>query len=496
MPTVFLPPPHISDHDPFPGGRRALTALTLATGLAVLAACGGGGGGSGPAPVTGTTPIAEPATETIPAVTQITSRLESRSVAVDNHSPVRHATPRLDLPSAGNGLRVTEPSGVMVPVRVVMVPALKDALEPNWRGDAAARARLDSIERMTRRLAAQALLQWSRHLTYDHSQSYNPGPVTVQLGGTPERNCGRSGACSWGVAGGDPSVVVIMDHQMKFLHTYGPGLRWDPEHGSWSIRSLFAILTHEFGHQFDYHHDDGGGSREGCGNRHCHAARGSNSVMGAIGNGSRFNVIQDDIAHLGDFYKAVWNGRETDRYTLSRSGVSESIAGWGVWIDHRYSVQGRTWSRSDIKENLDIIDRISGTGWVNGTPSRNVTLQGTASWSGEESFLGVDLRLDSLGLALRADTELTYRFGSRPMMDVHIDGLETHTAAAGWHDATSGTWGDFSYRLDCNGLGCTDRRAVTTQWYADDGGDPAGHVGGVVRDQVNAYAGAFVADRD
>ncbi len=197
-----------------------------------------------------------------------------------------------------------------------------------------------------------------------------------------------------------------------------------------------------------------------------------------------------------DIPDAVWNGRDSDRYGLSREGISESIDEWGVWLDHTFNVDGMSGSRRWEDNYLNVTDRITGAGWVHGTPSTDVALTGSASWSGEDSFLGVDLRTDSLGRALRADTELTYRPGASPVMDVAIDGFEAHERGSGWTNASRDGWGDLSYSLACGAAACTDGRSVTTQFYADDRGDASGWVGGVVRDTIHSYAGAFVAEKD
>ncbi len=62
---------------------------------------------------------------------------------------------------------------------------------------------------------------------------------------------------------------------------------------------------------------------------------------------------------------------------------------------------------------------------------------------------------------LRADTELTYRPGAQPGMDVAIVGFEAHERGAGWTNASRGGWGDFSYSLACGPASCTDGRSVT-----------------------------------
>ncbi len=260
------------------------------------------------------------------------------------------------------------------------------------------------------------------------------------------------------------------------------------------------VASHEAGHQFQYEHQHG--TTHGCGDdgNRCHAPYGSGSVISydhLRGRSVRYNVTQEDIRHIPN---ATWNGDEVDRFTVSKSAdAPASIDGWGVWIDHRFRVSGRTAPGRLYGGNLSITDEIAGTGWVRGKPSTRVSLTGTATWSGEDNFLGVDLGPDFLGALLRADANLRYTFGDRPNLNLRVSDFEAHYASDGdastWHDHSFTDWGDFSYSMDCTSGGCSGAGAAA-KWYADGAGDPSGWVGGVVNDSDNAYAGSFVAEKD
>ena len=244
---------------------------------------------------------------------------------------------------------------------------------------------------------------------------------------------------------------------------------------------------------------------EGCGPEdRCHAPYGSGSVISYdtldpnVLRRARYYVTQEDIRHVPN---ATWNDSNVDRYTVSMSGDPSSINGWGVWIEHHFEVDGWTAPGRSYGGNLSFVDEISGTGWVRGKPSEGVSLTASATWSGEDNFLGVDMNENYLGALLRADANLRYTFGDRPNLNLRVDNFEAHYASndgvAMWHDHSfpADGFGDFTYNMDCTSGGCSGE-SVEAKWYADDAGDPSGWVGGVVSDRDNEYAGSFVAGKD
>lgn len=402
-----------------------------------------------------------------------------------------YANPNVDLPRHGqDGLKVIRPQGGAAVPRLNFSPILENRLEPTWRFNNNARARLRSAKLGLWQLTNQAYLQWTRHL------NYNPGPLTVQVGDFRNLRCHGGIACYWS----DINTVILSEdwiakNYVNFLRSLA---RQDIADLNHARQELFWVLTHEAGHQFGYMHPQG--TTEGCGGHddRCHAPYGSGSVLSydsLAGGISRYHVTQEDISHIPN---ATWRGNDFDRYTVMKSGNSSSIDNWGIWIDHRFAVNGETALGRLSGGNLSIVDEISATGWVHGKPSENVSLTTTATWSGEDNFLGVDLDPNHLGALLRADANLRYTFGNRPNLNLRVNNFEAHYARDGiasWHDHNFSDWGNFIYNIDCTSKGCSGS-SVDAKWYPSDSGDPSGLVGGIVTDQDNKYTGSFVAEKD
>ena len=454
-----------------------------------LAACGGGGSGDGhPTP---TTPADPPPNE--PTQPQGSGTHRGAWLAEDNTASLLwYANPNIDLPRHGrDGLQVERPQGGAAVPRMNFSPFLRDRLEPGWRFDNNALGRLDAAGLWLWQLANQAYLQWTRHLNYD------PGALAVQVGDLGHLTChGRGLACY------DPASNAVILSEDWIAENYANLVRSLATENTAAFRQvrdeLFWVLTHEAGHQFGYMNPNG--TTDGCGDgvTRCHAPYGSGSVVGydtLVGGSSRYHVTEEDIHHIPN---ATWKGDNVDYYTVLKSGDSSSIDGWGIWIDHRFEVDGQTARGRPSGGNLSIVDEIAGTGWVHGKPSENVSLSTTATWSGEDNFLGVDLDPNFLGALLRADANLRYTFGNRPNLNLRVNNFEAHYASDGvatWHDHNFEDWGDFRYNMDCTSGGCSGDSAEA-KWYSSDAGDPSGWVGGVVSDQDNDYVGSFVAEKD
>ena len=325
---------------------------------------------------------------------------------------------------------------------------------------------------------------------------YDPGNLALQIGSHGNITCHNEGIACYVPS---ENAVVLSDDWVAENYAV---LQYSAATGNaeafWFVyEQLFSVLTHEAGHQFGYRNP--GGTTDGCGGGPaCHASYGSGSVISydhLQGRSVRYNVTEEDIRHIPN---ATWNSEDADEYAVLKSGVPSSIDAWGVWIDHHFEVDGRTAPGRLYGGNLSIVDVIAGNGWVHGTSSENVSLTTTATWSGEDNFLGVDLDPNYLGSLLRADANLRYTFGDRPNLNLRVNEFEAHYAINGvatWHDHNYEDWGDFTYNMDCTSGGCSGESAEA-KWYADDAGDPSGWVGGVVSDEDNRYAGSFVAEKD
>ena len=206
-------------------------------------------------------------------------------------------------------------------------------------------------------------------------------------------------------------------------------------------------------------------------------------------------MTEGDIRHIPN---ATWKGTDFDPHLIGLEGSPASTNGWGVYIQHDFEVDGWTAPGRLWGCNLSIVDEISGAGWVYGQPSEIISLTTTATWSGEDNFLGVDVNPCFLSALLQADANLRYTFGSRPSVNLRINSFDAHNATGGtarWCDHSFSNWGDFTYSMDCTSNGCSGYSAEA-KGYADDAGDPSGWVGSVVSDEDNKYAGSFVAEKD
>ncbi len=408
------------------------------------------------------------------------------------------------LPQDGtDGLHVDrESQGDFSLENLELSPALIDRLQSNpafYSGDRRITEALINVVVLT----YAAYWQWTRHL------DDVPEAPLIQIGGDEIRNCGHHSNALACYNGSVNAVIVLDEWFEKVFFDLASGNDATRES---AFQEFFSVMTHEAGHQFRYRHpygrrpaDCSPGDRctpvrgEG-GADHAHAPYGSGSVMAyddQIGGRSNYHVTPEDISRIPD---AAWNDDARTVDAVYRSGAPSSIDNWGVWITAELEVSGQTAPGRLFGGNLSIAVEHAGRGWVHGKPSENVSLPATATWSGEDSFLGVDMDPNYLGALLRADANLRYTFGNRPNLNLRVNDFEAHYATAidgvaTWHDHNFEDWGDFRYNMDCTSGGCSGD-SVEAKWYSSDSGDPSGWVGGVVNDQDADYVGSFVAAKD
>ena len=210
-------------------------SIVLTAALA-LAGCGGGGSGGGqPAPPDPTIPPANEPTQPRESETQSAAWL----VQDNTSSLLWYANPNIDLPRHGrDGLQVERPQGGAAIPRLNFSPFLNSRLEPTWRFDNNARARLDAAGLWLWQLANQAYLQWTRHLNYD------PGSLAVQVGDLGGLTChGRGLACY------DPNTDAVILSEDWIAQNYANLVRsvaTDDAAAFLRVRDeLFWVLTHE-----------------------------------------------------------------------------------------------------------------------------------------------------------------------------------------------------------------------------------------------------------
>lgn len=402
-----------------------------------------------------------------------------------------YANPQIDLPWHNQDyVNVYRPlvGGVITP-QISWSDELSDQLDGYHR---------KAFDRLVWHASNQALLQWSRHLQYD------PGTIPIQIGYTETHICGENAAgCAsnffynleWQdddhfirYQGVDNAGITLKDEWIKNVYR-------DFRNGNKTraYQRLLSIITHEAGHLF--HYENPNGEVNGCNSNtfKCHADDGSRSVMSYDLN-KRYAVTKTDVRHIPH---ATWNNNDHDVYQVIKTGGPDSIYSWGNWIAHEFDVNGYA-TRQLSGGNLDVEDGIWAKGWIVGEPSENVQMTGSATYSGTDNFLGVDLDENYLGALLRADANLRYTFDDQNM-HLRVNNFEAHYArgdnVATWHKHSFSTWGNFTYDMDCSANGCTSE-SVETKWYANDAGDMTGWVGGVVSDSENEYVGSFVAEKD
>lgn len=251
---------------------------------------------------------------------------------------------------------------------------------------------------------------------------------------------------------------------------------------------LVWVATHEAAHQFRYWHPSGDTS--GCGGvTRCHGPVGSGSVTSydtLRGLSSRYAPDREDVRHIDG---GVWNPNAVDRYKVSKAPAAPSIVEFGYWLDHDFAVSGSTLFGRPWGGTFDLLNALTVTPFVTGTPSANHELRGNASWDGD--FVGYDLRADEM-TALTADVELGYAFATRRM------DLAVHDFWSWLGDSPTSIGGRYNYELTCTSAMCSYEDQATfveTRFYPH-GGDPSAYVGGVVNDDAERYAGAFAATKD
>lgn len=468
--------------------KNVLFVIALAL---ILAGCGGGGGGSG-----GSTPVPtqpEPPKPPSPVLTM--TKLESNMQRGDNFSLSWYANPQVDLPSDGtDGLKVEKPNtGIPVLPEFTFSPTLNDRLEPTWRFNQNAQTRLDVARGLLWTFTNIAATQWSRHINTNNNEDIIR--VRVNVGGS----CGIGAIGAIACARHGLGEVTLTEDWI--VRNYRLLLSGNEEAIYDAVSEVFFVITHEAGHIAGYQNPRG--ASHGCGGvEKCHAPIGSGSVMsydfrppseGGVSGSVNYGVTQEDIRHVPN---ATWN-EGSHLYNVYYEGGPESLGSWGVTIEHAFEVTGQTDPGRLSGGNLDITDRIISRGYVNGIPT-TVLPTGSATYSGKDNFLGVDMHEDYLGALLKADANLQYFFAAREM-SLRVNDFEAHyvqgSGPARWHDHNFADFGDFSYDLTCTSNGCSSA-TVETNWYASDAGDPTGWVAGVLSDEANSYVGAFAAEKD
>ena len=436
--------------------------LTLATAtavpaiLCVLAACGGGGGGSLTAqvpddPGTGQPPmVTEPMPPAMPTVN------DGVTVANDAAIDPTLAFRAVRVPTAeGFDVTVTAPQN---PVTVFTRHDRPGSPTPPTDLDA---------------MAARAALLWTRRLTDNGPQPFDPRPnrdthpVTLQVGAT----CLSGIACATIPSGNRPGPSGIKLTNQFLTERTAPNNKLSITH--------FKTLVHEVGHTLRYRDPITGGGHADCS---------STQIM--CGHAGFHRVVSPTAADFAGLYTWTVGPDLGDHQSFGLWAVaptSSALDGFGVTVTRALSVaaNARTAPLTTPAEDY-ITDTIRIEADVRGTPTSGpATGMGTATWSGV--FLGADAgRFEPVtgDATLTADLEDLTTISLSLSDLLRIDGGgATHPLAA------------IDYELERHGNAWIDAHGRADARFYTAGADPAGAAAGLVSDDTRELIGAWGATR-
>lgn len=320
--------------------------------------------------------------------------------------------------------------------------------------------------------------QWLRHLDYD------PGQLDIGIADLGPRTKGAY----------FPSTNEVKINSKWLLSAYYYYSVGNTQQFNAALDSLSHLITHEAAHQFGYTHPNG--DTEGCGNSgiKCHAPIGSGSVASYDhhkGLSVNYGVTEEDVKHIPN---ATYNDDPYSDYKVSKDSP---MGEYGVWITHYFKVTGKTIPGATFGGNYEVFDSISSYGFVTDSDLYDNQLpSGSATYSGNDNFVGADMSHHFLGALLRADANLVYQFGSTTSgnMSLTIDDFEVYHVDFDNNPIWRNQNGSITYRLSCeaDGYCATDDGYTVESWFGLDGQ----YVGGQLEDIDNEYVGAFVAEKD
>lgn len=389
-----------------------------------------------------------------------------------------YANPQVDLPNDGEyGFNVERPHKGKGWVKVNEDDAAKHLLDGTYylidntylTGDEIISNAFTWIYRLNEAIS-RGYQQWLRHLDYD------PGELTVRIGHSD------SGAHY------DPflnHVVLGDDWLLNVYYYYSVG-------NNAALDQLTWVITHEAAHQFGYKHPSG--TTDGCGTTRCHAPYGSGSVVSYdahLGLSTNYGVTEEDVKHIPN---ATYNDNPYSDYRVTKDSP---MGEYGVWITHYFKVTGKTIPGATFGGDYRVSDSIISHGFVTDSDLWDDQLpSGSATYSGEDNFIGTDMSAHFLGALLRADANLVYQFGSTTSgdMSLTIDDFEVYHQDFNNKPIWRNQNGSITYRLSCedNGYCGTEDGYTVESWFGLDGQ----YVGGHLEDIDNEYVGAFVAEKD
>ena len=308
-------------------------------------------------------------------------------------------------------------------------------------------------------------LQWTRHLDYD--------PGELKIGIKEFDDLSEAGHYD----SAENKVFLAKQYLSNLYHDH---VSRDFGPRSDALDRLFLVITHEAGHQFGYNNTKG--STEGCGGETCHALVGSGSVM-SYDNEVDYGVTEEDIKHIPN---ATYNNNPKASFRITKDSP---IGEYGVWLTHTFQVSAK---RISDKLGFDgyLADNIETHGFIISNSDNRIPTV-SATYSGTDNLIGVDMSAHYLGSLLRADAEMEYRVGSstNSSATLTVDNFEVYVGDR-WQTQS----GSIGYELSCNTSACrtVDNKTVyNTRFYSN-----GEYINGAIQDLENEYAGSFVAERE
>ena len=180
---------------------------------------------------------------------------------------------------------------------------------------------------------------------------------------------------------------------------------------------------------------------------------------------------------------------------------------YGAWLTHGFKIEGvHTKGESDDEplyfKETDMITASPYFVFNKGEYDQSLPTV-SATYSGEENFLGVDMSAHFLGAVLKADAEVGYTFVENgSTATVTIDNFQVFTGenfsnGNAYKNMIDSEWtnlgGSLTYELSCGDNSCSTPDELTAQLNFIDN---AKNVGGTISDRHNQYVGAFLADKE
>ena len=204
------------------------------------------------------------------------------------------------------------------------------------------------------------------------------------------------------------------------------------------------------------------------------------------------NVLNSLTSTIADFnyrppqdYTGSTNIISTRDELTSKIAKDSPIGEYGVWLTQTF----RAASQDELDDgDYRIKDSIEAYGFITTSNSDETIPSGSATYSGTDNFIGVDMSAHYLGSVLRADANLIYNFDSTgSTIDLTVDEFEVYH---------KGDWiqqnGSITYDLSCDGTGCRDNEDMVGVSFYQNGQ----YVGGSLIDLEDEYVGSFVAERE